>query len=443
LAYQSSKRGSWYYNVGKKNDSGKQLVDLDVSPMKLKTNDDNNNNNDNDDDDNDADEYEPNEKNGLRDFALWKAPKKDFDRPDATWDTPIGKGRPAWHLECSAMAYKYLGPQIDIHCGGVDLMFPHHENEIAQSEGAYSKNGAMNGGKRIKKKDGEEEEEDQVEDGNNLPFCGCWIHNGFVNVGDEKMSKSKGNFLTLRTACPTNIDIRAYRYLVISSQYRNPLSLTSAAMGAARGALKRLDTILGKLDTALLEKEAIVDTNNNNNNELTKIAQQSLVEFKEAIADDLGTPRAAAILFSLAKAAEGEFKRVKKAVTIWEEEEEEQRGASSDDNDIKPRLNLLGLKLIREAMGEIDQVFGIFYEVPATTAIGSESSNDNNDSGTISSNNKDAVPDKVMELVKARTKARDDNNWDLADTLRVTIMEEGFEVKDVKGGEPLVTPRSS
>lgn len=214
-------------------------------------------------------------------------------------------------------------------------------------------------------------------------------------------------------------------------------------MGAARGALKRLDTILGKLDTALLEKEAIVDTNNNNNNELTKIAQQSLVEFKEAIADDLGTPRAAAILFSLAKAAEGEFKRVKKAVTIWEEEEEEQRGASSDDNDIKPRLNLLGLKLIREAMGEIDQVFGIFYEVPATAAIGSESSNDNNDSGTISSNNKDAVPDKVMELVKARTKARDDNNWDLADTLRVTIMEEGFEVKDVKGGEPLVTPRSS
>ena len=129
LAYQSEE-GSWYFNVQNKEGYGKQLVDLDVSNLKQKasgtvgairgSN-------------TDADEYDA-DKVGVQDFALWKAYKPDFDRDDATWDTRIGKGRPGWHLECSAMAKKYLGETIDIHCGGIDLKFPHHENEIAQSE---------------------------------------------------------------------------------------------------------------------------------------------------------------------------------------------------------------------------------------------------------------------------------------------------------------------
>lgn len=133
LAYQSEE-GSWYFNVQNKDGYGQQLVNLDVANLKSKasgvagaaraagT---------------DADEYDA-DKVGLQDFALWKAYKPDFDRDDATWDTRIGKGRPGWHLECSAMAKKYLGESIDIHCGGIDLKFPHHENEIAQSEVSWN-----------------------------------------------------------------------------------------------------------------------------------------------------------------------------------------------------------------------------------------------------------------------------------------------------------------
>jgi cysteinyl-tRNA synthetase len=128
------------------------------------------------------------------------------------------------------MAKKYLGESIDIHCGGIDLKFPHHENEIAQSEGASGKK-----------------------------FCSCWLHNGFVNIGDEKMSKSKGNFLTLRGACPSSMDVRAYRYLVVSSQYRNPLSFTEEAMKAAKGALSRLDSIITLLNDTLNHKNEVDD----------------------------------------------------------------------------------------------------------------------------------------------------------------------------------------
>ena len=378
LAYQSQE-GSWYFSVDKKEGYGTKLVQLDPKEMQktgtagaqrgLM----------------DADEYDS-EKEGVRDFCLWKAYKPEFDREDATWDPVvdidgtarnIGRGRPGWHLECSAMARKYLGNTIDLHAGGIDLKFPHHENEIAQSEGA-----------------------------NSAPFCNCWVHNGFVNIGDEKMSKSKGNFLTLRTACPTADDVRAYRYLVVSSQYRNPLSFTEKALSAAKGALKRLDKVKLQIDEALAAATDVTDTSSS---EIVAITEKELQNFEIAIADDLSMPRASASLFSVVKAAENEFKRVAKG--------------ENDNNS----LDLVGLKRVSQALQQMDRVFGVYYEVP------------HSDSQKDEEPHCEAVPDEVMELVLQRSAAKDMKDWDLADSLRSKITELGFAVKDVKDGDPIVT----
>lgn len=390
LAYQSEE-GSWYFQVGKKEGYGQQLVSLDVANLKKNASgwtgaqrNQSGNDDENDDDDINADEYDA-DKVGVRDFALWKAYKPNFDREDATWDTRIGKGRPGWHLECSAMAKKYLGETIDIHCGGIDLKFPHHENEIAQSEGA-----------------------------NQQKFCSCWLHNGFVNIGDEKMSKSKGNFLTLRTACPTKDDVRAYRYLVVSSQYRNPLSFTEAAMGAAKGALKRMDNVMKQIDEAL-EGYGGKDTTHEES-DMTKIVAQELDNFEQSLLDDLSTPRAAASLFAVIKVAEAEFKRYKK----------EQK-----DGEPKSPLDVVGLSAVKSALKQMDKVFGVFYDVP----------NAKNDDGTevAEANDSDSVPEEVMILVQSRTAAKEAKDWELADSLRNQISELGYSVKDVKGGDPIIS----
>lgn len=378
LAYQSEE-GSWYFSVDKKEGYGTRLVQLDPSEMQktgmagaqrgM-----------------DADEYDT-EKEGVRDFCLWKAYKPEFDREDATWDPvveadgtsrSIGRGRPGWHLECSAMARKYLGNTIDLHAGGIDLKFPHHENEIAQSEGA-----------------------------NCAPFCNCWVHNGFVNIGDEKMSKSKGNFLTLRTACPTADDVRAYRYLVVSSQYRNPLSFTEKALGAAKGALKRLDKVKVQIDEVLGAADEITETTES---PIAATVEKELKNFDIAIADDLSMPRASASLFSVVKAAENEFKRIAKS-----------------NNDEEDKLDLFGLKRAQEALKQMDKVFGVYYDVPMSA--------DENVDEQISA----TVPDEVMDLVLQRSAAKESKDWDLADSLRARITELGFAVKDVKGGDPIVT----
>lgn len=386
LAYQSEE-GSWYFNVQNKEGYGQQLVNLDVANMKQKasgtagamrgaeT---------------DADEYDA-DKVGLQDFALWKAYKPNFDRDDATWDTKLGKGRPGWHLECSAMAKKYLGETIDIHCGGIDLKFPHHENEIAQSEGA-----------------------------NNKKFCSCWLHNGFVNIGDEKMSKSKGNFLTLRTACPKPDDIRAYRYLVVSSQYRNPLSFTQEAMGAAKGALVRMDKLRKQMDSVLEGFSPSDEHNKSNGSETLKVSKEALRNFEIALADDLSMPRAAASLFQLVKAAETEFKRFKK--------ENDAREKDADMN-VSP-LDLVGIHAIKTAMDQMDEVFGIFYTVPKLSGTDENSNKEDGDT---------SIPSEVMDLVEQRTAAKNSKDWEMADSLRDRIQELGFIVKDIKGGLPEVT----
>ena len=381
LAYQSDE-GSWYFNVGKKEGYGKQLVNLDVKKMMVGASGDAGSRRGED-----ADEYDA-DKVGVRDFALWKAYKPNFDREDAVWDVSIGKGRPGWHLECSAMARKYLGDTIDIHCGGIDLKFPHHENEIAQSEGATLKK-----------------------------YVNYWVHNGFVNIGEEKMSKSKGNFLTLRTACPKDDDVRAYRYLVVSSQYRNPLTFTQKTLDASKSALKRIDKVKLQLSVILGETEATTsdtltddDSESSQKSDITKQVQKHLNNYNLALLDDLSMPRAAASLFAIVKLAEMHFKEINKDDSL------------SYDMD--------GLHSVQHALIQMDKVFGIFYTVPNLNH-----DEDDNDDDSLEG----IVPEDVMELVTQRIEAKKEKEWELADNLRNQVIELGFSIKDVKEGVPLVT----
>jgi len=386
LAYETED-GSWYFSTSNKEGYGEQLVQLNKDEMESQQSAEN--------------AVGTDMKRDARDFALWKAFKDNADREDASWTHPDGKiqkGRPGWHLECSAMARKYLGDTVDIHGGGCDLQFPHHENEIAQSEGVTGKT-----------------------------FCNCWVHNGFVNINDEKMSKSLGNFLTLRNACPKAVDVRAYRFFVMSSQYQKQLGFTSQAMDAARSALKRIDKVMQQIDDTIKGNAdtTIKKDDRDSSSPLGESVSKALMNFEAALLDDLSMPRASAALFSLIKAAEKEFKRVKKA-------------SKNDDNDATD-IDLEGLKKVQTAMRTMDQVFGIFYEVPLTEK--------EKEQEKIRAAGSDAlgeslavveIPDEVMQLVLKRTDAKETKDWDLADSLRAQITELGFAVKDVKGGDPKI-----
>jgi len=408
LAYETDD-GSWYFSTSNQEGYGKQLVQLNTDEMKIST------------------ETVGNDmKRNVRDFALWKAFKEKNDREDASWEEPTGKikkGRPGWHLECSAMARKYLGDEtIDLHCGGCDLQFPHHENEIAQSEGVTGKT-----------------------------YCTCWMHNGFVNINDEKMSKSLGNFLTLRKACPKAFDVRAFRFFVISSQYQKQLSFTPQAMDAAKSALKRIDKVMQQIDDSIPKKKSGADNNFDSRDKngggvddvddsdrkkspLEKDISKALINFDEGLLDDLSMPRASASLFALIKLAENEFKRVKKAIAYREHDNE--------NNNVQ--LDLVGLQNIKNSIQQMDQIFGIFYDVPLSNdekeaSVAFALQNTNNNLTTSDSNNDNGVPAEVMDLVAQRTNAKESKDWELADSLRFQITELGFVVKDMKGGRPIVS----
>ena len=188
------------------------------------------------------------------DFVLWK-PAKPGEPEGAKWDSPYGAGRPGWHLECSAMSCALLGNTFDIHGGGADLQFPHHENEIAQSEGA-----------------------------NGVPLARLWMHNGFVNIDNEKMSKSLGNFFTIREVL-RQFDAETVRFFLLRTHYRSPLNYSDVHLQDARAALRRLYTAL---DAVAAEAQPI-DWNN-----------PFAARFKAAMDEDFGTPEAVAALFDLA-----------------------------------------------------------------------------------------------------------------------------------------------
>ncbi len=204
----------------------------------------------------DVDEYE---KADVRDFVLWKAPKEP-DEP--RWETELGPGRPGWHLECSAMSMKYLGETFDIHCGGVDLIFPHHENEIAQSEAATGK-----------------------------PFVRYWVHTEFLLVEGEKMAKSRGNFYTLRDLLERGFDPMAIRYALLSVPYRTPLNFTFEGVRAAEATLANLRDFLWRVREARGEPGS--------NPAIADVLRRAAREFEEAMDQDLNTAQALGALHTL------------------------------------------------------------------------------------------------------------------------------------------------
>ena len=207
----------------------------------------------------DADEYE---KESVHDFALWKAPKEG----EPVWETEIGPGRPGWHIECSAMSSKYFGPRFDIHCGGVDNIFPHHENEIAQSEAA-----------------------------NGVKFVNFWLHCHHLVVDGEKMAKSKGNFYRLQDILDKDFTAQEVRFLLLSTHYRKMLNFTDEALNQARAGLERMRNFLVDLED--------VKTDGAPDPEVARLVEGSRDRFTAALDDDLNISEALAALFSVIKSA--------------------------------------------------------------------------------------------------------------------------------------------
>lgn len=205
----------------------------------------------------DVDQYE---KENARDFALWKAPKSG----EHFWETSIGPGRPGWHIECSAMAMKYLGDTLDIHTGGVDLAFPHHENEIAQSEAATGH-----------------------------PFVRLWLHAEHLIIDGEKMSKSLGNFYTLRDLFAKGNKPSTIRFLLLSVPYRRQLNFTAYSLKQAESSVARLRNFVSRLKTEKFPAGSSA--------EIRKRAEQSETDFDAGLADDLNTAVALAAVFDLVR----------------------------------------------------------------------------------------------------------------------------------------------
>ena len=290
-------------------------------------------------------------KESPMDFALWKAAKPG----EPSWDSPWGKGRPGWHIECSAMSGKYLGKTIDIHCGGQDLIFPHHENEIAQSEGA-----------------------------NDAEFVRYWVHNGFISIDNRKMSKSLGNFFTVREAA----DVYGYeniRMFMLMSHYRSPLNYSGEILMQAKGALERLKTARVNLQF-LME--------NGDNGDL-KDSEKDFVDrlpvyrerFIEAMDDDFNTADAVSVIFELAREANTMTAPEKKPTKA----------------------------LATETLGMFDELTGVLGLIYGT----------DDDQG---------LAEEVEALITARQNARKEKNWAEADRIRDALKDMGIILEDTPQG---------
>lgn len=208
-------------------------------------------------------------KENAQDFALWKAAKPEDESTGAAWDAPFGRGRPGWHLECSAMAMKYLGETLDLHCGGIDLVFPHHEDEIAQSEAATGK-----------------------------PFARFWCHGEFLQVDGTKMSKRIGNVSTVSDLREKGISASALRHFVFSTHYRKQINLSGAALEASIEAVARIGEFAHRLAEA-----------RGGTRELAAVAETAEMEFRTALDADLNAPEAVAALFTFIGQANAELNR--------------------------------------------------------------------------------------------------------------------------------------
>lgn len=281
------------------------------------------------------------------DFALWKGAKPG----EPYWESPWGKGRPGWHIECSAMVHRFLGNTIDIHCGGQDLVFPHHENEIAQSECC-----------------------------NGVPFAHYWMHNGYINVDNVKMSKSLGNFFTVRDVAE-KYGYEPIRYLMISSQYRSPINYSVDIIEQCKASLQRLYTCRNNLDFALENATDIVPENAE---EIKKQLDSRREQFIEAMDDDLNTADGISAVFELVKDINVNVIDSKSAELI---------------------------KYAIDLFDELTNVLGLVY---------------NRDTGSLD--------EEIEKLIEARQNARKEKNWAEADRIRDELKAQGIVLEDTPQG---------
>ena len=281
------------------------------------------------------------------DFALWKAAKEG----EPYWDSPWGKGRPGWHIECSAMIKRYLGNTIDIHCGGQDLIFPHHENEIAQSEAA-----------------------------NDAMFSKYWMHNGYINVDNVKMSKSLGNFKTVREIA----DVYGYeviRYFLISSHYRSPINYNLEIIEQCKSALERLYNCRESLDFAV--KNASTDIPDDE--EIIKLIDSRKEQFITAMDDDLNTADGIAAIFDLV-------------------------------SDINTKIinKDVSKNVCTAAADMFDELTGVL--------------------GLVYNSKSNSLDEKIEKLIEERQQARANKDWATADRIRDELKAQGITLKDTPQG---------
>jgi cysteinyl-tRNA synthetase len=290
-------------------------------------------------------------KHSPMDFALWKAQKPG----EPAWDSPWGKGRPGWHIECSAMAMKYLGETIDIHSGGQDLVFPHHENEIAQSEAVTGK-----------------------------PFANYWIHNGFINVNNEKMSKSLGNFFTVR-GIAKEFDYEVIRFFMLSVHYRNPINFSDELLGQSKNGLDRMYNCLDNL--AYLSKNPPESPTGSLDEQKYKERLLKLKDrFIEAMDDDLNTADAISVLFDMVR-------------------------------EINTSINAASM-VSRET---IDYSSSLLRELGGVLGI-------------LQKQKEGSLDSEIEELINQRQQARKDKNWKLADEIRDKLKNMGIILEDTPQG---------
>lgn len=325
--YAYYKDGSVYFSIAKFPDYGK-LAKINVEELKAGARVE-------------ADEYE---KESVHDFALWKKAKEG----EPFWETELGPGRPGWHIECSAMSTRYLGPTFDIHCGGIDNIFPHHENEIAQSEAFYGQK-----------------------------FVNYWLHCHHLVVDGEKMSKSKGNFYTLRDLLARNVDPIDLRFFLLSTHYRKMLNFTFDGLEQARASRQRILDFVYDIEHRTFPP--------GRNQKIQQLSEKTLEEFRAGLSDDLNISAALAALF--------EF--------IREVNQTMSRETIGRDDAAK----------ILETVGEINRVLDILPE-----------------------KKEESLPPEILEKIELRQKARQEKNFALADAIRNELREMGIILEDTREG---------
>ena len=282
------------------------------------------------------------------DFVLWK-PKKEGE---PYWESPWCQGRPGWHIECSVMSKKYLGEQIDIHAGGEDLIFPHHENEIAQSEAANGKT-----------------------------FANYWMHNGFLNIDNKKMSKSLGNFFTVREI-GEKYDLQVLRFFMLSAHYRSPINFSAELMEASKNGLERIITCAERLKDLLNKVSGDALTEEEQENK--KNVDELVAKFEAAMDDDFNTADAVSAIFELVKLA------------------------NSTANEESTRAYA---ELLAGTIAKLSDVLGIITERKA-----------------------EVLDSEVEELIAARQQARKEKNFALADEIRQKLLDMGIVLEDTREG---------